>query len=262
LAALVLALFMFVQVDTPPWGLDKSQAEHIRITAPLVSLWFVVFAVPLFLWVPDRPRRDSLGQALRHARQDMAHLWATLRSHPTIGQFLIARMIYIDGLNTLFAFGGIYAAGTFGMSFTDIIILGIALNVSAGIGAAAFGWLDDRIGARATITLSLLAVIGLSSGLLVIESSRWFWMLAVPMGLFFGPAQSASRSMMARLAPAELRTEMFGLFALSGKITSFAGPLVLAWVTAITDNQRLGMATILFFLIGGLVLLRRLPTKG
>jgi UMF1 family MFS transporter len=192
----------------------------------------------------------------------MAHLWATLRSHPTIGQFLIARMIYIDGLNTLFAFGGIYAAGTFGMSFTDIIILGIALNVSAGIGAAAFGWLDDRIGARATITLSLLAVIGLSSGLLVIESSRWFWMLAVPMGLFFGPAQSASRSMMARLAPAELRTEMFGLFALSGKITSFAGPLVLAWVTAITDNQRLGMATILFFLIGGLVLLRRLPAKG
>jgi UMF1 family MFS transporter len=145
------------------------------------------------------------------------------------------------------------------MPFSEIILLGIAMNVSAGVGAAAFGWLDDRIGARATISIALVAVIGLSAGLLVIDSVVLFWLLAIPMGLFFGPAQSASRSLMARLAPAEARTEMFGLFALSGKITSFAGPLVLAWVTAITDNQRLGMSTIIVFLVVGLVLLRRLP---
>jgi UMF1 family MFS transporter len=259
LAALLVVLLLFVQAKVPPWGLDPAHAEQIRISGPMVALWFAVFALPLFLWVPDRPRQASIGQALAHTKQDLAHLWSLLRTHPTIGRFLVARMIYIDGLNTLFAFGGIYAAGTFNMPFSDIILLGIAMNVSAGVGAAAFGWLDDRIGARATISMALLAVIGFSAGLLVIDSVVLFWLLAIPMGLFFGPAQSASRSLMARLAPAEARTEMFGLFALSGKITSFAGPLVLAWVTAITDNQRLGMSTVIVFLVVGLVLLRRLP---
>lgn len=259
LAALLLTLVLFVQAEVPPFGLDKTQAEHVRISGPMVALWFAVFAVPLFLWGPDRARQASLGSALGHTGQDLAHLWGLLRTHPTIGRFLIARMIYSDGLNTLFAFGGIYAAGTFDMALSDIILLGIAMNVSAGVGAAAFGWLDDRIGARATISIALIAVIVLSAGLLVIDSVPLFWLLAVPMGLFFGPAQSASRSLMARLAPAEARTELFGLFALSGKITSFAGPFILAWVTAITDNQRLGMSTILVFLVVGLFLLRRLP---
>lgn len=261
LVALVLALFAFVQADPPPFGLDKGAAEHIRITAPLVSLWFVVFAVPLFLWVPDGPRRESLRTAWRHGVDDMGHLWRTLRSHPTVGRFLVARMIYIDGLNTLFAFGGIYAAGTFGMGLSQIILLGIAMNVTAGIGAAVFGSLDDRFGARRVIVLSVLAILVLCCALLAVQSTLMFWLLAVPLGIFFGPAQSASRSLMARLAPAELRNEMFGLYAVSGKVTSFAGPMVLAVVTAWTDSQRWGMSTILLFLIGGLVLLRRVPVR-
>ncbi|SIS46510.1 MFS transporter, UMF1 family [Insolitispirillum peregrinum] len=95
----------------------------------------------------------------------------------------------------------------------------------------------------------------------MITSQAMFWGVAVLLGVFFGPAQSASRSLMARLAPAEARNEMFGLFALSGKVTAFAGPMVLAWATAATGSQRVGMASILFFLLTGLFLLRRVPVR-
>lgn len=260
LAALVIALFVFVQTDTPPFGLDKGAAEHVRATVWLVAAWLVVFAIPLFAFVPEEKRAaapQGLGCALRQAVGDVKALWSTFRAHPDVGRFLVARMIYTDGLNTLFAFGGIYAAGTFGMDFQQIIILGIAMNVTAGLGAAAFGWMDDRIGARPTIVAGLLGMIALGGALLVIDSVTWFWVLAVPLGLFSGPVQSASRSMLARMAPDHLMTEMFGLYALSGKITAFAGPLVLGWAVAMTESQRAGMATVLVFLVAGLVLLLR-----
>lgn len=256
LAALVVALVVFVQADTPPFGLDKAQAEHVRATAPLVAVWFALFSLPTFLLVPDRARGGvGLGDALRRAVGDIRRLWTVFRGHRVLGRFLIARMVYIDGLNTLFAFGGIYAAGTFGLSLEQVIVLGIAMNVTAGLGAAAFGWMDDRAGARATIIAGLLGILVLGGGLLVVEGTTLFWALALPLGLFFGPVQSASRSMVARLAPPDLTTEMFGLYALSGKITAFAGPMVLAAATQIADSQRAGMATILLFVGGGLALL-------
>lgn len=256
LVVLIVALLGLVQVEVPPFGLDKATQEPVRATALLVAVWFALFSLPLFLWTPDTPRREPLSRAFRHGLGDLKRLWPTLRSHPTIGRFLIARMIYTDGLNTLFAFGGIYAAGTFGMDFSEIILLGIGMNVTAGVGAFAFGWMDDKAGPKPTILLSLVCLMGLGAGTLVVQDKLWFWALALPIGLFVGPVQSASRSLMARLAPAECRNEMFGLYALSGKITAFAGPLLLAWATTLFDSQRAGMATILVMLVTGLWLLR------
>lgn len=256
LAALVIALVVFVQAETPPFGLDKTRAEHVRATVLLVAAWFALFSLPTFLLVPDRTgERIGVGTALRRAVGDLRRLWSVFRAHPVLGRFLIARMVYIDGLNTLFAFGGIYAAGTFGLGLEQVILLGIAMNVTAGLGAAAFGWMDDRAGAPATIAVGLAGILILGGGLLVVEGTTLFWTLALPLGLFFGPVQSASRSMVARLAPPELTTEMFGLYALSGKVTAFAGPMVLAWATHLADSQRAGMATILLFVGGGLGLL-------
>jgi UMF1 family MFS transporter len=177
--------------------------------------------------------------------------------------FLLAQMIYADGLTTLFAFGGIYAAGTFGMELPEVITFGVALNVTAGAGAFAFAWLDDRLGARWTIASALSALIALSAALLLIESKAWFWGLGLLLGAFFGPVQAASRSMVARLAPPEHRGQMFGLLALSGRVTAFAGPALLAWATAAAGSQRAGMATILLFLLAGLViLLARVQAKA
>ncbi len=168
-------------------------------------------------------------------------------------------MFYADGLTTLFAFGGIYAAGTFGMGFSELILFGIALNVTAGIGAALFGWIDDKIGPKKTIVISVCALMILSALVLLAPTKTWFWIIAMPLGIFVGPSQAASRSMMTHLAPPELRNEMFGLYALSGKATAFMGPAVLGWVTAIADSQRAGMATILVFFMIGLVLLIKVP---
>ena len=256
LCCLGLLLVLFVQSETPLFGLDKEASEHIRIVGPMVALWFAVFAVPIFLWTPDEA---GIRIAARAAiREGLAQLLATLREirrHANIARFLLARLFYVDGMNTMFAFGGIYAAGTFGMSFQEIIQFGIALNVTAGLGAACFAWIDDWIGSKRTVQIGILGLIVFGVPLLVVESKTAFWLLALPLGIFMGPVQAASRSLMAHLAPTELRTEMFGLYALSGKVTSFAGPAVLAWATLTFESQRAGMATIIAFFAVGIVLL-------
>jgi UMF1 family MFS transporter len=216
--------------------------------------------VPLFLYTPDRPK-TGVGKA-EAVRSGLKTLGATLRNvrrYKEIVRFLVARMIYIDGLNTLFAFGGIYAAGVYGMDMTEVIYFGIALNASAGVGAALFAWIDDWIGAKRTILIALGAITLLSAAIVLVEDKALFWTLGVMLGVFFGPAQAASRSLMARLAPRGMEAEMFGLYALSGKATAFLGPLLLAWATTAFDSQRAGMATVLIFLITGFVLL--IPLK-
>jgi len=256
LVCLALSLVLFIQPEAPIFGLDKDAAEPVRATGPFVALWFAVFALPLFLFVPDPPASGvPAGQALR---QGLATLLATLRGlprHGQVGRFLLARMIYTDGLNTLFAFGGIYAAGTFGMTFAEILEFGILLNVAAGLGAVGFGWMDDRLGAKPTILVALVGLLVAGVAILVVESQAWFVALGCGIGLFIGPAQAASRSLMARLAPPEVRTELFGLYALSGKATAFVGPALVGWVTVWADSQRAGMATIPVFFLVGLILL-------
>ena len=260
LVCLALSLVLFVQPEAPIFGLDKDAAEQVRATGPFVALWFAVFALPLFLFTRDGPARSvpggvPAGQAIR---QGLATLFATLRGlprHGQIGRFLLARMIYTDGLNTLFAFGGIYAAGTFGMSFEEILKFGILLNVAAGLGAVGFAWMDDRLGAKPTIMVSLVGLTVAGVAILVVETQTWFVAIGCGLGLFIGPAQAASRSLMARLAPPELRNELFGLYALSGKATAFVGPALVGWVTVWADSQRAGMATIPIFFLVGLILL-------
>lgn len=256
LVCLIICLFLFVQAEPPPFGLDPDRAENVRIVAPFVAAWFALFAVPLFLLVPDRPRSGMrLVEAARTGLRTLGGTLRNVREHANIARFLAARLFYIDGLNTIFSFGGIYAAGTFGMSVAEIIQFGIALNVTAGLGAFAFGWIDDRIGPKWTVLIAVAAIGALAVPLLVVESKTLFWAFAVPLGIFFGPAQAASRSLMARLAPPELQTEMFGLFALSGKITSFVGPAMVAWATAAFASQRAGMATLLILLVVGFCIL-------
>ena len=256
IASLAACLVFFALPETPLFGLDKETQEHIRITGPFVALWFALFAWPMFLFTPDRP---SAGLPVATAlRQGLAQLVGTvrqLRRYGNIARFLLARMLYIDGLNTLFAFGGIYAAGSFGMDFQEILVFGILLNVTAGLGAAGFAWIDDWIGSKRTILIAVAALTLFGSAILLIESKLWFYILGCAIGVFIGPAQAASRTLMARLAPAELRTEMFGLFALSGKATAFVGPALVGWVTVWADSQRVGMATILLFFIVGLLLM-------
>ncbi|WP_372622525.1 MFS transporter [Falsiroseomonas sp.] len=256
LACLGVALAVLVQPDPSPLGLDRGSAEHVRATALLVAAWLLLFSWPVLLALPDPPgRKPRWGEA---AAQGLAEIRAVLRGlpqQPALLRFLVARLFYTDGLNTLFAFGAIYAAGVFGMGIEQVLLFGIAMNVTAGLGAAGFALVEDRLGSRRMVLLALGAIVIIGVPLLTTDSVTWFWILALSLGMFFGPAQAASRAFMARLAPEGETAAWFGLFALSGRVTGFLGPAALAAVTAITESQRLGMATVLVFLaIGALIL--------
>ena len=268
----------------PLFGLDPVTHEGDRISGPLTGLWFIVFVLPMFLFTPDYPARHRLGAAMR---EGLGQLQATLRSLPQqrdIALFLIANMIYTDGLVSLFAFGGIYAAGTFGWNTIQIGTFGIILAAAGTLGGWLGGKLDDRLGPKRVIagsmTLLLLAIIAI---LLVSRDSILFIPVtpAVPGGPLFAslperaylllgciigacgaPLQAASRSLLIRMVPQDQVAQYFGLFALTGKVTSFIGPLLIGTVTALTASQKAGMAVLVLFFAAGLLLLARVNAHG
>ena len=256
LSALVVALVVLVGPNPSPLGLDRGSAEHVRATGPLVALWWCLFAWPIFAFVhEDTVRGMPWRQAAREGMLAIARVIPALKEVPGSTRFLLGNMMYMNGLNTLFSFGAVYAAGTFGMTTEEVLRFGIALNVTAGAGAIGFSFMDDRVGSKPTVLVSLAAMMLLGIALLLAEDKAVFWMLGLVMGIFMGPVQAASRSLIARMAPERVRAEFFGLFALSGRITSFAGPAVLGWATLVYGSQRAGMATILGFLLIGFLLL-------
>lgn len=260
---LVIALFVFVQPEPALLGLDRDQAEHVRATFVLVAIWYLVFALPLFFLTPDQPASGlSARQALRAGLGQLKDSLAQAREYSHILRFLVARMLYTDGLATVFTFGGVYAAGTFGMSQTGVLQFGIALNVTAGLGALFFAWVDDAIGGRNTIFLSLVGLAASGTAIILVDSVLWFWIFGMILGIFVGPLQAASRSHLARAAPEHLRNQMFGLFTFSGKATAFAGPLLVGAVTAATGSQRWGMSTVLVFFVLGFLLMLTVPDAG
>jgi UMF1 family MFS transporter len=260
LVCLIIALVAFIGLGdgTGLLGLSEENSLNVRATCILAAIWYLVFALPLFLYVPDRKKIPHQKGLIVEAFQS---LWQTIKSLFTtsgnVGRFLIASAIYRDGLNTLFTVGGLYAAGTFGMDFQEILIFAIGLNITSGIGAFAFAYFDDAKGAKPTIVISLIALIGLGVGIMIVEDKNTFLILALALGLFIGPVQASSRSMMARLAPKDASTEMFGIYAMTGKSIAFTGPLLFAVLTQITDSQRWGIGAIIGLWMIGLVLLMR-----
>lgn len=254
--ALTFALFVFIK--TKSHYFNTGLAEQVRICGPFTALWYALFALPIFFLMPDI---DSAKKPLRQAiRSGARELLATLKRLPqerNILLYLLAHMIYTDGLNTLFAFGGIYAAGTYGLTFEEVMVFGITMNITAGLGALILGWVDDILGSKTTVVISLLCLTVFGIPLLFLHDKYWFWGMALVLCIFVGPVQSASRSMMVRLIEKKkMSAEMFGLYALSGKITAFIGPWLLGMVTLMFGSQRVGMATVMvFFMVGCLLLL-------
>lgn len=258
LVCLVIALFGLVGLgDMAPWiALPRDEAEHLRATGPLVAVWYLIFTLPLLLFTRDVARTGlNMMQALRQGLRQLATTVRQARKHGNLVRFLIASALYRDGLNTLFAVGGLYAAGTFGMGFEEILVFAIGLNVTAGIGAGLFAFLDDRIGSRRTVLISLVSLMALGTAILLIDDKLWFIILALGLGTFMGPVQAASRTLAARLSPPEMSTQTYGLYALTGKSISFLGPFLFGWATLTFDSQRAGMMTILLFWLAGYLLL-------
>ncbi len=251
LIALVVALQMIEN-----W-VPKTDHLNVRSTLLLVAAWFAVFALPMFLWVKQRAVVvPSTGNPLRIG---FARLYATLkhaRHYQEAGKLLAARMIYNDGLATIFAVAAIYLGAVYDMEMRQVLTMAIGLNVFAGVGAFAFGFVDDRIGGKKTILISLvLLIVGTLIGTRM-STIGGFWFAAAILGLMIGPNQAASRSLLSKLVPDEKQAEFFGLYSFSGKVSSLLGPLMYGTVVARTGDHRLAMTSIIsFFIVGGIILL-------
>ncbi len=262
---------------TPLFGLDPVTHEGDRITGPLTAIWFVVFVTPMFLLTPDYPAKRPVREALSAGLSELKGTLGELPKQRSLLLFLLANMVYTDGLVSLFAFGGIYAAGTFGWHTLQIGTFGIILAIAGTLGAWLGGKLDDYLGPKRVIAGSMMVLLAAVIGILLVDKDSIFFIQVTPpqpggalfagasekaylvlgclIGAAGGPLQAAARTLLIRLAPKERIAQYFGLFALTGKVTSFIGPLLIGAVTAAAASQKAGMSVLVIFFVTGMVLL-------
>ncbi len=265
----------------PLFGLDPAMREGDRSSGPLTALWYVIFVLPMFLFTPDVKRKPSVSGALK---EGLSQLGKTLRRLPgerSYFSFLMSSMFYRDALNALYAFGGIYAAGVLGWSIIQIGIFGILANITGAAGAWLGGRADQRYGSKVVVSWSILILTFCC--LLVISTTQTqvlfvtvadaaggsglpditFYVAGALIGAAGGSIQAASRTLLVDQVPRERVTEAFGLYALSGKATSFIAPLSVAAATAWFSSaafspetaQRMGVTPILALFLFGVILL-------
>src|SRR5215472_3427284 len=263
----------------PLFGLDPVSYQGDRISGPLTGIWFIIFVLPMFLLTPDYPARHPVRAALREGLAELKQTLRELPSRKSLAAFLLANMVYTDGLVSLFAFGGIYAAGTFGWNTIQIGTFGIILAIAGTFGGYFGGKLDDAVGSKRVIAGSMIILLLAIIGILLVEkdsvlfvpvtppqpgaalfasaAERAYLILGCCIGAVGAPLQAASRSLLIQIAPKDRIAQYFGLFALTGKVTSFVGPLLIGVVTAATTSQKAGMAVLVLFFVTGLALLAR-----
>jgi UMF1 family MFS transporter len=262
-------------------GPDPSHVLE-RLTGPASSLWLAVFVLPMFLFTPDHAgvRRMSMLEAAKQGGRSLLSTVKKLRHFRNALTYLIAFMLYNDGLAAIIAFGGVYASATFGWDTTTLGIFGIILTVFAIPGAFLGGRIDDLIGSKRTIQIAIAGVIIATIGIVDVTADRLFFVFPVDpisptrglfgsvqervfmafallLGFCMGPMQAASRTMIGRLAPQGMTGEFYGLFALSGRATAWMAPTAIGIITTATQSNRLGVACVLVFLVLGFGLLWR-----
>ncbi len=267
---------------TPLFGLDPKLGEDARATGPLSAGWYFLFILPMFFFTPDAIKGIPIGPAVREGLSELKSTLVEVRKRGGIFRFLVARMIYQDGVNALLALGGTFAAGMFHWSITEIGMFGIILNVVAIFGCWIAARLDTALGSKAVVMISLvllsIATIGVvstgpgftllgliqlstadSGGLFGTAAEKAYIMYGLLIGVAFGPVQASSRSYMARSVTAAESGRYFGIYALAGRATSFLAPFLVATITALSGSARLGMAVIILFLAIGMAILVRTP---
>lgn len=263
LLCLVIALVGLIQTESPWFGFSTEANENVRATCLLVAAWFAVFSIPIFLFVKeDRSAASPMNRSLvKETWRQLVDTSREIRKYRYVVRLLVARLFYNDGLVTIFAFGGIYAGTVFGFTIDEVIIFGIGLNVAAGLGAFAFSYLDDWMGGKKTIDWTLIGLLTAVVIAVLAPTKAWLWVGGIAVGIFAGPNQSASRSLLGRFVPPAKENEFFGFFAFSGKATAFLGPLLLGQVTLLFQSQRAGVATVLIFLAIGYGVLQLVDEK-
>lgn len=266
----------------PLWGLDPKLGEDARAVGPIAAAWYFLFILPMFFFTPDAGAGKPLRRAIGDGLAELAGTLREVRQRTGLFRFLVARMIYQDGIGALLALGGAFAAAMFSWSVTEVGLFGILLNVVAIAGCIAAARLDRRLGSRKVVLASLSALlagtVGLVStglgftlfglvplstgdggGLFGTAAEKVYLLFGLVVGVAFGPAQASSRSWLAQSVTPEEAGRFFGIYSLAGRATSFLAPLSVAVITNVSGSPRLGMAAIMLFFSAGLVLLWRVP---
>jgi UMF1 family MFS transporter len=239
---------------------DVNIPSDVRKINLFVAAWFILFSIPSFLFLNDKKREKITKKNVISSFTNLSSTFKEVHKYKKILNFLIARLFYNDGLVTIFALGGIYAIGTLNFSMQEVLILGVVLNIFAAIGSFSFGYLEDSIGVKRVINISLIVLIFATllafTAPFTIYPKEIFWIAGVLLGTMIGPTQSCSRSFMSQIIPAEKKNEFFGFFAFTGKATSFLGPLLFGIITKYHSQQFALLSVVVFFLIG-LILFNR-----
>jgi UMF1 family MFS transporter len=264
--------------EAPLFGLSKEAYETDRIVGPISGVWFVLFMLPLFFFVPDQAHRGlSRVEAAKAGLVRLAHTIEKARHFRNVALYLLSRMAFYDGMNAIFVFGGILAASIFHWGAMEMAVYGIWATLFAALGAFIGGWTDQRFGSKKTLIWSLLFALLAFVALISYDRDQIFFFIHVPVaadakpfttlpqqaflltvacfGLMAGPTIASSRTMLARIAPVEMMTEFFGLYSLAGKATTFVAPLLIGLVTSITGSQRLGLMVAMPLILIGIAML-------
>ena len=251
---LIICITIFIDNDSLPFGLSKENSENVRATSILVAFWYLIFSMP-FLFNLKKTNKNEIEKKINYTKNFKELIWD--KGLNNIGKFLLARMLYADGLNAIIIMGGIFAVGVFNLEIKDLLVLSVLMNITAFIGAIVGGYANDRFSSKSVIIFSLIGLILSSSIILFLKSKVIFLFFASINGFFIGPVQSASRVFMTKSIDENNQASGFGLFALSGKLTSFIGPLLVSTITYISNSQKIGFSSaIALLLIGLLVLLK------
>ena len=258
IASLIICLMFFIFPEKLPFGLSKEHAEDVRACMVFISFWLILFCLPLFFYVKEPEKNKTKQNTLSYLNEGLKIVF---NSKPLLRYFL-ARLFYFDGLITLFAFGGIYAAKVFKFNQIEILYFAILINVSAALGAAIGGYFDDKFSPFKIIRLSLLGLIFAGLFLISIENKNLFWIVSFFLGIFIGPLQSSSRVLLSKIVPEKRGAQFFGFAIFSGKITSFLGPLIYGSLVMSFGSQKFGMIfVIILFVISFYILGKNEPNK-
>lgn len=254
IVVLLAAYVLFISPDVGLFGVTDADGIRFRVLALVVAVWFGVFAIPVLLTVPEVPATSTakIGffASYRKLVNDVRTLYRTDRD---VVWFLLASAVYRDGLAAVFSFGAVLAVSVYGLSASQVVIFGVAANVVAAIGAFTGGLLEDRIGPKTIILVSLGGLIVSATVLLFASGSTFFWIFGLALCLWVGPAQASSRSFLARLAKPQQEGQLFGLYATTGRAVSFLAPSLFALFAGVFGADRMGILGIALVLLAGAV---------